>query len=101
MVVEFSVIPMGRGIGISSELAKVMRLVDDSGLDYRVGPMCTVLEGEWGPVMELIQRCHQRVRVGSARVMTTIKIDDRKGAQSRMTGKVASVVQKSGRRLKT
>lgn len=101
MVVEFSVIPVGRGIGISSELAKVMRLVDDSGLDYRLGPMCTVLEGEWGPVMELIRRCHQRVRAGSARVMTTIKVDDRKGAHSRMAAKVASVVRKSGRALKT
>ena len=39
MVVEFSMIPMGKGIGMSGELAKVMRLVDDSGIDYRLGPM--------------------------------------------------------------
>ncbi len=100
MVVEFSMIPMGKGIGMSGELAKVMRLVDDSGIDYRLGPMCTVLEGEWGPVMDLIRRCHERLRVSSPRVLTTIKVDDRRGASRRIVGKVASVVRKAKRRLK-
>lgn len=101
MVVEFSIVPMGVGVGISKPLAKVMRMVDDSGLDYRAGPMCTAIEGDWSQVIPLIERCHRAMLRESPRVITTIKIDDRRGATNRLVGKVASVIRKSGRPLKT
>ena len=101
MVAEFSIIPMGRGVSVGRELGAVMRLVDDSGLDYRAGSMCTVVEGPWEEVTALIRRCHQAVLKKSPRVITSIKIDDRKGARGRIEGKVRSVIRSSGRPLKT
>lgn len=101
MIAEFSVIPIGTGIHLSSRLAKVMCLIDESGLEYRVGPMGTVVEGNWKQVMNLIKRCHEEILSKSPRVSTSITIDDRKGARHRLTQKVASVVRKAGRPLKT
>jgi len=102
MMAEFHVVPLGGSIHLSGRLAKVMRLIDASGLDYRVGPMGTVLEGEWDHVMDLIKRCHKALLADCPRVVTSIAIDDRKGAFSgRMKKKVDSVIRKSGRNLRT
>ena len=100
MVVQFSVIPIGSGVHMSGLLAKVMRLIDDSGLDYRIGPMGTAVEGNWDQVMRLIKRCHQAMLAQAPRVLTSVTIDDREGATGRLEGKVASVIRKVGRPLK-
>lgn len=100
MVVQFSVVPIGSGVHMSGLLAKVMRLIDDSGLDYRIGPMGTAVEGNWDQVMRLIKRCHQAMLAQAPRVLTSVTIDDRKGATGRLEGKVASVIRKVGRPLK-
>jgi uncharacterized protein (TIGR00106 family) len=81
-------------------LAVVARLIDESGLDYRVGPMGTVVEGEWDRVMQLAKRCHEAMLQSSSRVMTTIRIDDRTDRSgSRITQKVQSLEQQVGKPL--
>ena len=86
---------------MSERLSKVMRLIDSSGLDYRVGAMGTSVEGNWDQVMRLVKRCHQLLLAESQRVLTHIIIDDRKGARGRLIGKVTSVIRKSRRSLRT
>ena len=102
MVVEFSIFPLGgRGTGMGRPLAKLLRLVDASGLDYRLGSMCTVVEGPWEKVIPLIERCHKEMLKKHPRVITSIKIDDRKGARGRIRGKVESVARHAGGHLRT
>ncbi len=91
MIAEFSVIPIGAGVSTSAEVAKVIKLIDESGLPYRVNPMGTVVEGEWAQVMELIRKCHDVIGSDVERVITSITIDDRKGYADRMTRKIESV----------
>lgn len=103
MLAELEIIPLGRaGASVSQALAKVARLVDDSGLEYRVGPMGTTVEGTWEQVMALARRCHEAMLQDADRVMTTIKIDDRKDKPGlgRITQKVASLETQAGRPLK-
>ena len=59
MIAEFSVIPIGTGASTSAEVAKVVKLIDESGLPYKLNPMGTVIEGEWAEVMGLIEKCHK------------------------------------------
>jgi len=99
MLAEFSIVPIGAGASTSSEVAKVLKLVDESGLSYRLNPMGTVVEGEWPEVMGLIERCHALVMSDVQRVITTIKIDDRKGYADRITKKVESVEKILGKQL--
>jgi len=47
MLVEFSIVPLGAGTSVGSRVAEVLRLVDASGLAYKVTPMGTVVEGAW------------------------------------------------------
>ena len=103
MLAELEIIPIGTSsASLSGLLAEVAKLIDASGLDYRVGPMGTVVEGEWEPIMRLAKQCHDAMLESSARVMTTIRIDDRtdKPGPGRMVQKVQSLEQAAGRSLK-
>ncbi|MBI5190815.1 MAG: MTH1187 family thiamine-binding protein [Nitrospirae bacterium] len=100
MIAQFSVVPLGIGASASAHVAKVIRLIDESGLDYRMNPMGTVVEGEWDEVMGLIEKCHRLVLDDVERVLTTVTIDDRKGRTGRITGKVESVEKILGKTVK-
>ncbi len=100
MIVEFSVVPVGRGEELAGPVARVLDLVDRSGLPYRLTAMGTIVEGDWDEVLALVRRCHEAMRGESSRVLTHVTIDDRAGASGRIAGKVRDVEQALGRELK-
>jgi uncharacterized protein (TIGR00106 family) len=97
---EFSIVPMGSGPSVGSVIARIMKVVAESGVSYKANPMGTVLEGDWDTVMGLIKKCHEEAMRDSERVITNIKIDDRKGGDPRMEKKLGSVEQRLGMTLK-
>lgn len=99
MMVELSVVPLGKGASVSPVIARVMQIIIDSGIRYKANPMGTVLEGEWGRVMAVVKQCHDEALKDAERVVTTIKVDDYKGRGDRLEGKLESVEQKLGRKL--
>jgi len=99
MMVEFSVVPLGKGASVSPVIARVLKIVMDSGVRYKTNPMGTVIEGEWGQLMALMKKCHDEALKDADRVVTTIKIDDYKGKGDRLDKKLESVEQKLGQRL--
>ena len=99
VMVEFSVLPVGKGVSLSPVIARVLKIVSESGVSYKANPMGTVLEGSWGEVMNVIKQCHDEVMKDADRAVTTIKIDDRKGADVRIEKKLASVERQLGKKL--
>ena len=100
VLVEFSVVPLGAGASVSHIIAKVLRIVEESGVCYKANPMGTVLEGDWDTVMAVVKRCHAEVMREVERAVTEIRIDDRKGTEERMEKKLESVERKLGLTLK-
>jgi uncharacterized protein (TIGR00106 family) len=100
MLAEFSIFPIGKDVSLSKYVARSIKLIDESGLPYRMNPMGTVVEGSWDEIMELIKKCHMAILKDSERVSTTIKIDDRKGVKNALDSKIKSVEEKIGRGLK-
>ena len=103
MLAELEIIPLGtNSASVSDLLVQVAKLVDQSGLDYRVGPMGTVVEGDWDQVMALAKRCHHAMLESAPRVMTTVRLDDRKDkpGRGRIVQKVQSLEAKVGRPLR-
>jgi uncharacterized protein (TIGR00106 family) len=100
MIAEFSVAPVGVGVSMSQHVARCLTIVEESGLDYRLTAMGTILEGDWDEVMRVIQRCHSAVLEDAPRVLTTIRIDDRKGARDVLERKVSNVERIVGHQLK-
>jgi uncharacterized protein (TIGR00106 family) len=97
MLAEFSIVPLGAGNSISSHVARILKIVDASGLPYKINPMGTVVEGNWSDIMRLIKECHDALLKTESRIITTISIDDRKGKSDRIDKKVESVEQKIGK----
>jgi uncharacterized protein (TIGR00106 family) len=100
MLAEFSIVPIGVGSSIGDRLAEVLKIVDTSGLPYKVNPMGTVVEGEWDEIMKLIRKCHKTLMKTGERALTTISIDDRTGKPNRIDEKVKSIERRIGKSLK-
>ena len=100
MLIEFSIIPIGVGSSLGDQLAEVLKIVEASGLPYKINPMGTVIEGEWDEIMKLIKKCHNTVMKTGERAVTTISIDDRKGKPNRIDEKVKSIERRIGKSLK-
>ena len=100
MLIEFSVIPIGVGESMGDQIAKVLKIVDESGLPYKANPMGTVIEGNWEDVLAIIKKCHQEVIKSSPRIITSISIDDRPGKPNRITEKLKSVEKRLGKEVK-
>jgi len=101
MVVEFSVVPIGKGEELAGLVAGIIDIIDKSGLPYQLTSMGTIVEGEWDDVFALIKECHRKMRQDAGRVLTHIAVDDRDHAKGRLKGKVEDVEKRLGRRLKT
>jgi uncharacterized protein (TIGR00106 family) len=100
MLMELSVIPLGRGCSISADLADVLKRIDSSGLDYRLTPTGTVVEGEADALFALAKSCHAAMREKTDRVITLIKLDDYAGRTGRIAAAVESVAEKAGKPLR-
>ncbi len=100
MLLELSVIPLGRGRSISADLADVVKIIDASGLDYRLTAAGTILEGNWEQLMDVARKCHAAMRKKTERVVTLMKVDDYAERTGRLTAAVASIEQKVGKLLK-
>lgn len=100
MLLELSIVPLGRGRSISADIADLLEIVDRSGLDYRLTAAGTILEGGWDQLMDLARQCHNEMRKKTARVITLMKLDDYEGRTGRLTAAVESAEKKLGKTLK-
>jgi len=98
--VDVTVIPVGTpSTSLSEYVAGCVKVLEESeGISYRLTPMTTIIEGELDLVLELVRRMHEQpFAKGAVRVVTTIRIDDRRDKELTMAGKVAVVEAKLGR----
>lgn len=102
MLVQVTMFPTDkRSDSVSSEVAKVINIIDRSGLPYKLTAMATVIEGEWDEIMAVLDKARRMLRRTHSRVYISMVIDDRKGARNRLAGKVQSVEAKLGRKVRT
>ena len=103
MLFQLTMFPSGskrKSASVSEHVAKVIDIIDRSGLAYKLTPMATCIEGEWNEVMAVINKARLMLRrKGHERIYISITIDDRKGAKKRMVGKVQSIENKLGREV--
>ncbi len=101
VLLEFSMYPTDKGEGVSDYVGRILEIIDDSGLPYKLGPMGTCIEGEWDEVMALVGRCREALATDCRRIACQIKIDDRQDREGRLDEKVTTLQAKTGRKLQT
>jgi uncharacterized protein (TIGR00106 family) len=101
LLAEISMWPMDKGESVGQYVARLLDVIDRSGLPYKLGPLGTCIEGDYDAVMAVIKQCHEALASDCNRIACTIKMDWRKGNQGAIEKKVKSVEQKVGRKLRT
>lgn len=92
-IVAINMVPLGMGPSVSKYVAAAEKvIVNRPGIKRELGPMFTTLEGDLDEIMQAIREMQEAVfETGVDRVITTIKIDDRRDKKGTMAEKLASV----------
>ena len=101
VLLEFAMAPHGQGENLSAHVARILDVIDKSGVTYQLTPMGTVLEGDWEQVMGVVTACFKTLQPDCARIGMNLKMDYRAGPESRMKSKIAAVEGHLGRKLRT
>ena len=91
VLIDFSIFPLDKGASLSPYVARAVKIIEDSGLPHKFGPMGTSVEGEWDQVMGVLGECFEDLRKDCDRISMNIKFDYRKGPGGRIEGKMTSV----------
>lgn len=97
-IIEVSVVPLGTGTpSVSRYVAEAEKVLQgEKDIKYELTAMGTIIEGDLDTLLNLVKKMHRRVldTAGVMRVVTTLKIDERRDKESSISGKVASVKRK-------
>ncbi|MTI81499.1 MAG: MTH1187 family thiamine-binding protein [Firmicutes bacterium] len=96
-VVEAQIIPIGtENTSLSKYVADCVTVLKNyPQLKYQLTPMGTVIEGDLNEILDVVKEMHQvPFDKGAARVVTTIRVDDRRDKELTMNGKVDAVNSK-------
>ena len=91
VLIDFSIFPLDKGASLSPYVARAVKIIKDSGLPHKFGPMGTSVEGEWDQVMGVLGECFEDLRKDCDRISMNIKFDYRKGPGGRIERKMTSV----------
>jgi len=92
---EVTIVPVGVGVSVSDYVAEALRVIERSGLEYRLTPTSTIIEGDIDDLFRVLREVHESpFRKGAPRVVTVIKIDDRRDKPVTMEYKVRVVREK-------
>jgi len=96
--VSLSIFPTDKGESVSRYVSKVVKLIKESGLPYKLTPMATIIETEdINEVFRIMDRAYKLLQEeGCNRIYTVMTVDYRKGRSNRMEQKVRSVEEKIG-----
>lgn len=101
VLLEFAMSPAGEGQSLSRHIARILDIVDRSGVTYQLTAMGTILEGDYDEVMLVVAACFRELQKDCPRISMNLKMDYRAGSESRLRSKVDAVEGHVGRKLRT
>jgi uncharacterized protein (TIGR00106 family) len=93
-LIEISVVPLGTPTpSVSQYVAQAVKVLEsEKDIKYELTAMGTIIEGDLERLLTLARKMHEAVlNAGTMRVVTTIKIDDRRDKASGMDSKMESL----------
>jgi uncharacterized protein YqgV (UPF0045/DUF77 family) len=74
VIVELSVVPMGGNGQVNGQIAKLLNIVDKTGLFYQRSQNVTCIEGEWNDISKVIYACYEQVQEESPQGFLKVSI---------------------------
>lgn len=100
VLVEFAMFPTDKGESVSPYVSRIIKMIDQSGIPYKLTPMGTVFETEtMEEALQIINDAYKQLEKDCNRVYSVVKFDIRKGKSNRMIQKIKSVEEKLGKKV--
>lgn len=103
VIAEVSIVPIGTGsTGVSSFVAEAVKALEceaeKNDLRYHVCAMGTAIEGELDAVWQAIKAMQEAMfAAGAQRLLTTLRVDDRRDKEETLERKRQAVAEKGAR----
>ena len=96
-IAEVSVVPLGtKTPSVSQYVARAIKVLEqEKDIKHETTAMGTIIEGDLDRILAVVRKMHEEIfGEGVARVVTTVKIDDRRDKAQNMKAKLDSLRQK-------
>jgi len=96
-IAEVSVVPLGtKTSSVSQYVARAVKVLEqEKGIRYEMTAMGTIIEGDLDRILAVVKKMHEGTfGEGVVRVLTTVKIDDRRDKAQGMKEKMDSLKKK-------
>ncbi len=97
VLLNFAMFPTDKGDSVSQYVSRVIKMIDQSGISYKLNSMGTTIETDtMQEALDIIGKAHDILITDSDRIYCTITMDIRKGKGNRLTQKIESVEKRIG-----
>ena len=93
IISQLSIAPVGKGISVSKYVKLVINTLEKENIKFETNAMATVIETEdLDTLFNVVQKAHNAViKAGSERVITELKIDDRRDKNATAESKLRAL----------
>lgn len=96
-LVEFAMFPTDKGASVSEYVSKIIKMIDETGIDYQLTPMGTIFETEtMAEALHLLNLSYQQIEKDCKRVYSSVKFDIQPEKKNRINSKIKSIENKIG-----
>ena len=94
---EFAMFPTDKGASVSKNVSKVIEMIRNSNLPYKLTAMGTIIETEnISEALKILENAYTVLETDSDRIYSNIKFDIRKNKSNRLEEKIKSIESKIG-----
>jgi len=93
IISQLSISPVGEGTSLNKYVKVVIDILKENNIKHRINDMATVIETEkLSTLFNVVEKAHKSVlNSGAKRVITELKIDDRRDKNVKIGTKVSSL----------
>jgi uncharacterized protein (TIGR00106 family) len=93
IIAQLSISPVGKGTSLSKFVKAVLEVLEKENVKFETNAMATVIEtDDLETLFEIVQKAHHKIlEFGVGRVITDLKIDDRRDKSITIESKLNSL----------
>jgi uncharacterized protein (TIGR00106 family) len=97
VLMQFAMFPTDKGVSASPYVSRIIKMIRDAGVPYRLNAMGTVIETETlEEAQMIISKAYALLQADCSRVYCTVTFDIRDSETGRMQQKVEAIEEKIG-----
>lgn len=98
VLLEFAMFPTDKGASVSQFVSRIIKTIRDSGFEYKLTAMGTIVETEnLSDALAVVRKAYDALEDDCDRVYSNLKLDIRKNKSNRLKHKIESIESKIGK----